>query len=166
MAAGMTAADAARATGHKAWFIREWAKSRDQAWRCGRTTPVCKDGQHWPSIRAAAADLGVTAGTLERHLARYGHLERVGKPAGLPKGQAPAWRCKPVTLGNRTWPSMGALARHLGISRFQLQRRLNHDPGSLVGMLMVRDAPEAKAALKARLRDAEMVDRVNTRWAA
>jgi hypothetical protein len=79
-------------------------------------------GKAYPSIKAAARALRVSERTLYRHLDRFGHLDRIGKP-GRPRPDL----SKSVTLGPYTFPSVTAAAAALGLDRKTIRNTTRSD---------------------------------------
>lgn len=166
MAAGMTAPEASDATGLTLPVVRKWASKHNRSWRNANIVPVTRGDRAWPTMKAAARELGVAPNTISKHLARHGNLDRVGSRKGPRPGTFIPSRAKPVCVGGHNWPSITAMARDLGVSRFVATARLREGGERIMELVMARYAMAEKRAYRERLRDAEMVDRVNTRWAA
>lgn len=78
--------------------------------------PVRYKGRDYPSIKAAAKEIGVARSTISKHLDKYGHLDNLLKhPSSEPVK---------VTMGNNEWSSINSAARELGFSPSAIQQRL------------------------------------------
>lgn len=82
--------------------------------------------------------------TIDYHLRVHGNLNKLGiaQYRRNPQGAA-----KPVSVGDRHWPSHTALASDLGVSRTIVSRWINHHPERLLSALMTLDAKKTAAAL-------------------
>lgn len=101
--------------------------------------PVIDQSGVWhQSQSACAAAHGVTVSAITYHLATYGDLNRLCGKQG--HAYATEATMKPVTVGNRTWPSRAALARDLGEARATVCRWLRPDA-----------SPRQRARLKHRV---------------
>lgn len=76
--------------------------------------PVTVRGQHYPSIKAAAAAHGRTQRQALRHLDRYGHLDYLGLPVGWTRPDA---RKRVKLVGGLEFESLTAAAEALGVDR-------------------------------------------------
>lgn len=79
--------------------------------------PVSYQGTTYPSQSEAARKLGVGINTIQRHLDKYGSLDKLWAD--------PAGGCMPVTVEGRTWSSQTELARQLGVDRSTVNRWLH-----------------------------------------
>lgn len=116
---------------------------RDRKGRKPKGNPCTIDGVTYPSQSEAARQLGISTSCISYHLNRHGGFSRFRKPAGGRNGGLK----KPVTIGNRTWPSQMALARYLGISEECLRwwTKQNHAEKIMVALLAA-DAKQKRAA--------------------
>ena len=91
--------------------------------------PVRYKDRDYPSIKAAAKDIGVARSTISKHLDKYGHLDNLLK-------YAPSEPVK-VTMGNKEWTSIGSAARELGFAPSAIQQRLERH-GHIEGIGVTR----------------------------
>lgn len=122
-----------------------------------RAQPVIVRGTAYPSQAAAARAFGLTRNVVATLLARHGHLDMLGTGN---KGRRPA-NSRPVVIYGRTFPSLAAASRSLGLSAHQMQRWCANQSRPyfrdlILSALMAADARKTRAALK----DADMIDRI------
>lgn len=87
--------------------------------------PATVRGKHYPSIKQAAEANGRTERQAHRHLAKYGHLDYLGKEL--------SWRRpdmhKPVKVAHLEFESISAAAQELGVDRKTI-RNANKTPAT------------------------------------
>lgn len=102
-------------------------------------------GQHYVGMQAVADAAQVTRRTVVYHLARHGHLERLGSGrGGYPDNGASlrVLRSRPI-MG---FPSIAAICRHTGTPKSTMQRWLRvGEADRILAALMAADARRAAA---------------------
>ena len=110
--------------------------------------PVTVRGQYFPSQKAAAAHLGVTASAVANGLMRHGHCDRVGVGfANLGNTNA---KSVPVEVGPFRFRSQISASKELGVSRTSIRRFCSGRYTQLIIRVAMEkfDASELKEFLK------------------
>lgn len=101
-------------------------------------------GQTYIGQRAVAEAAGVAECTVSYHLITNGHLDRLGTGRGG-RGKLPT--VKPFHMAGRSWPSIAAFARSVGMSQKTAQKAARAGRGDkLLAALMTADAKRRAAA--------------------
>lgn len=91
----------------------------------GNDMPVCIRGVTYPSVKVAAAALGVHPATISSYLRRYGHLDGIGLGYASPERNKTPHNKTPVTIHGAEFPTIQAAASALGVNYHGLVRTLN-----------------------------------------
>jgi len=103
-------------------------------------------GKTYIGQRAVAEAAGVAEGTVSSHLRTHGHLDRMGIGRGRHGNSRPP-RCRPVCIAGRSYPSIAAFARSVGITPKVAYRAVRTGRGDkLLTALMAADAKRRVAA--------------------
>ena len=95
--------------------------------------PALSRGEWFPSLSDCAMSRSVSPKTVDAHLRRHGHLERLGIGQGRGKRLTPHHRAKPVTIGPDSFASRREAARALGVSHSTICRWLDADMIDRIG---------------------------------
>ena len=102
-------------------------------------------GRTYIGQRAVAEAAGVAVATVSSHLRDHGHLDRLGTGRGTHGGARPS-HSRPVCIGGRSWPSISAFARSIGITPRYAQKAIREGrTDKLLAALMAADARRAAA---------------------
>jgi len=103
-------------------------------------------GKTYTGQRAVAEAAGVAEGTVSSHLRTHGHLDRLGLGRGRHGNSRPP-RTRPIRIAGRSWPSIAAFARSVGMSPRTAQKAVRAGRGDkLLAALMTADAKRRTAA--------------------
>lgn len=86
--------------------------------------PVRIRGVDYPSIKAAAAALGISPVTISASLNRYGHAEGVGLSVKTQRRRPVPRKVRPVRLHGRDFPSVKVAAEELGLNYHWLYKAI------------------------------------------
>lgn len=138
--------------------------------------PIRVRGKDYPSVKAAAAALGIKPASVSSYLGRYGHTDGLGLGFSSPARNQTARRAKPVTICGYRFATVKAAADALGVNYQSLSRTLNRPMTDrsqrrlerLVGNLKAKLAAQAdeamRAAWAASVRDIPPMDRPTGVW--
>ena len=103
-------------------------------------------GQTYVGQRAVAEAAGVAEGTVSSHLRAHGHLGRLGLGRGRHGNSCPP-RTIPIRIAGRSWPSITAFAKAVGMSpRTAMKAARAGHVDRLLAALMASDAERRAAA--------------------
>lgn len=104
--------------------------------------PVRIRGVDYPSIKAAAAALGITPATISSSLQRNGHAEGAGLGVKSVRHNSTPHRVRPITLHGRDYPSIKVAADELGLGYSWLYKAITRqqpaDAGDRILAAMMR----------------------------
>ncbi len=103
-------------------------------------------GKTYIGQRAVAEAAGVAEGTVSSHLRTHGHLDHLGTGRGRHGNSRPP-QTRPVCIAGRSWPSITAFAKAVGMSpRTAMKAARAGHVDRLLAALMASDAERRAAA--------------------
>lgn len=103
-------------------------------------------GKTYVGQRAVAEAAGVAEGTVSSHLRTHGHLDHLGTGRGRHGNSRPP-QTRPVCIAGRSWPSITAFAKAVGMSPKTAQKAARAGRGDkLLAALMIADTDMRRRA--------------------